>query len=198
MSFEYMIRIFRQVVSIVDDLHSRGVFFLDLSPERFLVTDEDVVMFRTPLASREEFIGEGLLGPMEKSLIHNILSPELIGLHPFDVRSNVYALGVIAYQMITGKPPFPFPIAEFQAPEAIDDEFCRKLGKDLASMVDDSPLRERLTKDPIPPREERTDCPRGLNALVMKALSRHLEVRHQSVKDMLEELGQIDRSHEVQ
>jgi serine/threonine protein kinase len=85
-----------------------------------------------------------------------------------DARSDIYALGVIAYEILTHEPPFK--------------------GK---SVIETMTLR--LRTDPSPPHAIRKDCPPELSKVVLKALARDYKERYQTAREMYEDIQELIR-----
>ena len=98
----------------------------------------------------------------------NYLSPEQIASAEFSSASDIYSLGILFYEMTTGKNPFPGR----QTPEL------------MKQILDDIP------EDPI---DIRTDLPSGLNDLIMRMIEKEKEDRP-DVNEVLEELRKIHQS----
>ena len=92
------------------------------------------------------------------------LAPELLQAQPPDVRSDIYALGVVLYRMLTGRLPFPGNTDD--AAEAIQN---------------DTPTR---------PSQIEPQIPRELEAICLKAMAKRPADRYQSAEDMAESLRQ--------
>ncbi len=93
-------------------------------------------------------------------------SPEYLETGEVDRRSDIYAFGMILYEMITDRYPF-------------------STANPLES------LKQRLTSDPVSPSEIRAECPLELSNVVLKALSRSPSQRYQSVGEMLEDIAYL-------
>jgi serine/threonine protein kinase len=91
------------------------------------------------------------------------LSPEQINVRPFDARADVFALGVVFHEMLTGRRLF----------QAKND-----IGK----------MRQLLTQTIAPPSALNATIPRELDRIVMRALSIDVSQRFQSVADMASDL----------
>lgn len=154
------VRMLAQACAGVEAIHEQGIIHRDLKPENILLTSSGDVKIAdfgiARLADGRKLTVQGsLLGTMD------YLAPEYLMEGNLDNRSDVYALGIVGYEMLTGKKPF---------------------GESNLVLA----LRERLTKDPKSPHQLNPECPKSLSDIIMKALSRNPETRYQSAREMLE------------
>lgn len=152
----------------LDYIHSHGVVHRDLKPENIMVDDDDrAKLIDFGIASR---VGSRQL--TFGSLSHimgtpDYISPEQVGGQPGDARSDIYALGIILYEMLTGKAPFrgPNPFAA---------------------------MNDRLVSNPIPPRELEPAISPELQEVVYRALRRDPATRYASAGDFAWDLEHLD------
>lgn len=102
-------RILREVASALDYAHKRGIIHRDIKPHNILIQGEtgralvtDFGIART--AESSSLTASGMLVGTPA-----YLSPEQVTGAPSDHRADIYALGVMAYEMVTGVPPFSGP-----------------------------------------------------------------------------------------
>ncbi|MEZ4298675.1 MAG: AAA family ATPase [Polyangiaceae bacterium] len=131
-------------------LHGEGLVHRDLKPANVLLQDGDhPVLIDLGLAlhfgggGREE-LDVDLPGGTE-----SYVAPEQIAGETVDARADLYSLGCILYECLTGSPPFRRP----------------------------NVLEQHLWRRPVPPSERLLDVPQGLEDLVLKLLEKHPEDR---------------------
>ena len=107
----------RQIADGLDAAHKLGIVHRDLKPDNILVVREDdgteqvkVVDFGIAKAMDSRTQGVTRTGLVVGTALY--MSPEQVSGHVIDKRSDVYALGLVAFVMLTGKLPFPGDTAE--------------------------------------------------------------------------------------
>ena len=149
----------RGVLLALAHAHREGVIHRDVKPGNILVGRGEQVKLADFGIAKAAFAEEDLTTTGNLLGTSRYLSPEQVTGGEVDARSDLYALGVVLYEMLTGRPPFE---AETHIATAT----------------------MRLTNDPPPPRTRRPGIPRGLEAVVMKALARDPADRFQSADEM--------------
>ncbi len=170
-------RIIRQVCASLADAHAAGIIHRDLKPDNIFLTeiggDKDwVKVLDFGVAKLADSEGAGTL--TQTGMIFGTpkyMSPEQAEGRAIDHRADIYALGVVLFELLVGRPPF----------------------------VSDTPVGLLLKhiSEPPPPfariRPELSIDPR-LEAVVMKALDKRPERRHQGVLELASELDALERA----
>jgi len=94
-----------QIASALDHLHARGIVHRDVKPGNVLVTAEGRVKITDFGIARSEDPGATLDTDVYGTPYY--MAPEQIQGRPVDARTDVFALGVVVYEMLTGTRPFP-------------------------------------------------------------------------------------------
>ncbi len=147
----------------LDYAHQRGIIHRDVTPDNIYLLPGDHV----------KILDFGLSCPVGTEDINfsgtaAYISPEQIEGDPVDERTDVYGLGVVAYEMVTGTKPF-------QA-ETIKDLLDLHLHRDIPD-----------------PAERVPDLPEGLRRFIMKASRADPDRRYQNVGEALEEIQPLVR-----
>jgi serine/threonine protein kinase len=127
----------RQLADSLEYCHAQQVIHLDLKPENILVTADDVpVIIDFGLA-----LSKTRPASIYQAGTPEYMAPEQIQGHPCDRRTDVYALGAVLYEMLTGQPPFtaddPAEILNKHLYEAVPrlDQMKQGVSSELAAIV---------------------------------------------------------------
>jgi serine/threonine-protein kinase len=158
------LRFCRGVASALSVAHRNGIVHRDLKPQNIMVCrdsegNESPKLLDFGIAKTLEPDSPALTSTgMVLGTPHYMSAEQAKGL-PADQRSDIYALGVILYEMLVGKVPF-------------DD-------KSIPSI-----LVKHLTESPKPPSSLRGDIPREVETLVLRCLEKDPQRRFQSADDL--------------
>ena len=166
---ERAIRITVGICDALQYIHSHGVVHRDLKPENIMVGPEDrIKIIDFGIAGQE---GARRLTFAKLSQVMGTpeyISPEQVKGKRGDGRSDVYALGVMLYEMLTGKAPFEGP-----NPFAI--------------------MNDRLLNNPVPPREVAPEISPQLQEVIYRALEREPKNRYSSAHELAIDLQHLDQ-----
>jgi pSer/pThr/pTyr-binding forkhead associated (FHA) protein len=142
-------RIVRQVGAALDAAHARGMLHRDVKPPNVLLAREDhVYLSDFGLAKQVKSVG-GLTRQGSIVARAEYVAPEQILNEPVDARADIYALGCLLFEALTGEAPFarweegPAALAHLEAPRPSPVELC----PDLPRAFDDV-VRRAMAKDP--------------------------------------------------
>ena len=146
---EDAVRIGRSVAEALDFAHTHGVVHRDIKPENILLFRGEPMVADFGIALALDAADQERLTQTGFSLGTPLyMSPEqMLGGGPVDGRSDIYSLGCVVYEMLSGEPPFTGP-----SPQAV--------------------VAKRLTTAPVPLGVVR-DVPEALERTVQKALARN-------------------------
>lgn len=148
-----VVPILRQIAKGLGETHAKGVAHLDVKPDNVLLVRGAV---RPDSVKMVDFGVAGLLeeapsGAKAISGTPEYVSPERIQARPYDQRSDVYSLGVVAYELLTGVPPFQGKDSVAILKQHIEQEpasFAESApGRNCPAAVENV-VRQLLAKDP--------------------------------------------------
>ena len=153
----------------LDYIHRNGVVHRDLKPENIMIDGSDrikLIDFGIAGQAGARRLTFGKLAQIAGT--PDYISPEQVKGKRGDGRSDIYALGVILYEMLTGETPFegsnPFTI-----------------------------MNDRLVNNPIPPRERNPEITPALQEVIYRALEREPPDRYSTANDFAWDLEHLDQ-----
>jgi len=163
LSPEEAIEMIRQVCLALDAAHTAGIIHRDLKPQNIMRESKSGRILVMDFGLARNIEGDGmtqtgaLLGTIE------YMSPEQAMGKTLDQRSDIFAVGLIFYELLTGKTPYKADTA-------------------MASLL------KRNQERALPAAELDVSIPKGLSDIVSKCLERDLDHRYQSVQEILHDL----------
>ena len=168
LTLDQAIGIARETCRGLDFAHGRGIIHRDLKPGNVWLTEEGtakigdfglaVALDRSRLTTEGMMVGTVSYMPPEQAMGGEVTP-----------RSDLYSLGAMLYEMITGRPPF--------------------LGDDSVAIIG-----QHINTPPVAPTWHNGQCPRPLDALILRLLAKDPSERPESASDVLSALDAIDFS----
>ncbi len=161
-------RIVAILARAVESAHNIGILHRDLKPANILMSEEGIPKITDfGLAKRMQQRDDGHTPSHMVLGTPSYMAPEQAGSRPDDIgfATDVYGLGAVLYELLTGKPPF-----RGETPH------------ETLIMV--------LTQEVVPPSETGKDIPDDLETICLKCLEKEPRNRYQTAKDLAEELDE--------
>ncbi|MGQ9672749.1 MAG: protein kinase domain-containing protein [Candidatus Aminicenantales bacterium] len=160
------ISIAKQVCEGLAEAHSLGIVHRDLKPQNIMV-DEGGNVRIMDFGIARSLLTKGVTAAGVMIGTPEYMSPEQVEGKPVDQRSDIYSLGIILYEMVTGRVPF-----EGDTPFTVGIKHKSELPRD--------------------PRELNPQIPADFSALVLRCLAKDKESRYQNARELLAELARIE------
>lgn len=163
------IRITLGILKALEYIHQHGVVHRDLKPENIMVDEHDnIKLIDFGIASKEGAKRLTYAGFSQALGTPNYISPEQVKGKRGDARSDIYSLGIMLYEMLSGKTPFSGP-----SPLAV--------------------MNDRLINHPIPPREADPSISPQLQEVLYRAIERDPKNRYPSAHEFAVDLEHLDK-----
>lgn len=162
-----------QILRALQHAHDKGIVHRDIKPQNIMLLSDGTIKvtdFGIARLSRNELRatidGEKAIGSV------HYISPEQARGEITDEKADLYSVGVVLYEMLTGRLPF-------EADNAVS----------VAIM--------QMQSEPTAPREINPDIPEGLEQITMKAMQKDPAKRYQSAAEMLSDFDEFKRNPSI-
>lgn len=170
MSWREALHFATQIAKALEHAHSRGIVHRDIKPHNIMILKDGSVKVAdfgiARLNSAQNTLTREALGSV------HYISPEQAKGAQVDARSDLYSLGVVMYEMLTGKPPY-----DGESPVAI--------------------AIQHINSTPTPPRQLNPTIPLGLQQITLHAMCSELSARYSSATAMIEDLEALRKNPQV-
>src|SRR5262252_8300849 len=156
------LRIMEQTCSALQFAHERNVVHRDIKPANLMLTADDTVKI-TDFGTAKILQFGSTQQTSHVMGTPSYMSPEQVKGRAVDGRSDIFSLGVMLYEMITGEKPFP--------------------GQSITTVI-----YKIVNEEPVPLRQLNPTIHPGISAAVMRALAKDPQERYHSCRELLEDL----------
>ncbi len=160
-----------QIVKALGHAHSRGIIHRDIKPQNIMVLRDGSVKVADFGIARLTSAQQSTLTQEALGSVHYI-SPEQARGSRIDARSDLYSVGVVLYEMLTGRLPF-----EGDSPVSV--------------------AIQHISSIPLPPRELNPEVPEALEAITMKAMASNMDQRYVNADEMLVDLEEFRKNPNI-
>jgi serine/threonine protein kinase len=164
-----VVNILQDIVDALAYAHSQGLVHRDIKPENILLQRHHALVtdFGVAKAISEALPGSGATTAGIAVGTPAYMAPEQLAADPAaDHRVDIYAIGLLAYELLSGASPF-------------------------TGSSPQQTLARQLTERPAPPHLHRTDVPAALSALIMRCLEKDPAARWSSAEELLQALAAV-------
>jgi len=157
-----VLRIMEQTCGALQFAHDRNIVHRDIKPANLMLTPDDTVKV-TDFGTAKILQFGTVQHTAHVVGTPSYMSPEQIKGKVVDGRSDIFSLGVVLYEMVTGEKPFP--------------------GQNITTVI-----YKIVNEEPTAPRDIDSSIHPGLNDIIMKSLSKEPAARYQSCRELFEDL----------
>jgi predicted Ser/Thr protein kinase len=158
---ETIIPMYDQVCGALDHAHQHGIVHRDIKPANIMILDNGLV--KVTDFGIAKMVSMGMTQAGQVLGTPNYMSPEQVKGRQVDGRSDIFSLGIILYDLLTGEMPFS--------------------GQNVTTVI-----YKIINENPIPPRELDATIHPGLSYVVCKALAKSPDERYQTCRELADDL----------
>ncbi|HEY9677945.1 MAG TPA: serine/threonine-protein kinase [Drouetiella sp.] len=178
-SLEQALPMFIQICTGVAYVHTKGIVHRDIKPSNIMLTHDER---NNPVAKILDFglakflpeVNSGYTTLTQTGEVFGsplYMSPEQCRGESVDERSDVYSVACVMYEMITGIPPFK---------------------ADTAVLT----IYKHVNEEAVPPSQVSASIPESISRIIMRALSKNLEIRYSSIEELKDDLTRVAAGEE--
>jgi len=156
-----VMRLMEQACSALDFAHQRNVVHRDIKPANLMLTEDDTLKITD--FGTAKILQFGTAQTAHVMGTPSYMSPEQVKGKPVDGRSDIFSLGVILYELMTGEKPFP--------------------GENITTVI-----YKIINEEPISPRALDSSIHPGLSTVITRALAKDPAARFQTCHELLDAL----------
>ena len=160
-----------QIAKALECAHKNNIIHRDVKPQNILVTESGLIKV-TDFGIAKSSTSATITNTTTIMGSAHYLSPEQAKGSFVDLRSDIYSLGVVLYEMVTGVLPF-----DGESPVTI--------------------ALKHIQSEPIEPKKQNQAIPDSLNNLIMKCMSKECINRYQNCKELIDDLQKIKENPNV-
>ena len=175
LSWKETVHFAKQIAKALSHAHERSLIHRDIKPQNImLLLDGTIKVADFGIAALENETDRDSGEELSTSAVGSIyyISPEQIKNSPVDARSDIYSLGIVMYEMLTGVLPFT------------GDSFGEIAVKHMNS-------------EPIAIEDLNSSVPEGLIDITMKAMERDIDKRYQSAEELIADLDRFSQENSL-
>ncbi|MGB7589977.1 MAG: PEGA domain-containing protein [Terriglobia bacterium] len=158
---ETIIPMYDQVCGALDHAHQHDIVHRDIKPANIMILDNGLVKVTDFGIAKMMSMGMTQAGQVLGT--PNYMSPEQVKGRQIDGRSDIFSLGIILYDLVTGEMPFG--------------------GQNITTVI-----YKIINENPIPPRELDATIHPGLSYVICKALAKNPDERYQTCRELADDL----------
>ena len=168
LSWQETVEYAMQICSALDKAHKSGIVHRDIKPQNIILTNDGMLKVTDFCIARATSNETTNMGESTMGSVH-YFSPEQARGGYTDAKSDIYSLGIVMYELITGILPF-----NGESPIAI--------------------AIKHMQQKPVSPKEFNISIPLSVESIILKAMSKEQSLRYQSAEEMLADLNRAMHS----
>jgi serine/threonine protein kinase len=161
MPIETLLPMYEQICGALDHAHQHKIVHRDIKPANIMILESGLVKVTDFGIAKVMSMGMTQAGQILGT--PNYMSPEQVKGRSVDGRSDIFSLGVILYELVTGEKPFG--------------------GQNITTVI-----YKIINEDPIPPRQLDATISPGLSYVIQKSLAKSPDERYQTCRELAEDL----------